>query len=100
MLHVCTWLLSMMVFHPGGHSYATYVHLVTQYYGVPSWWSQLCYIRTPGYPVLWCSILVVTVMLHMYTWSPSMMVFQRCGRSVPVADGARNSCGHHLHPDS
>ena len=39
-------------------------------------------------------------MLHTYTWLPGMMVFQRCGRSVPVADGAGNSCGHHLHPDS
>ena len=99
MLHMYTWLPNMVVFHPGGHSYATYVHLVTQYYGVPAWWSQFfTYVHLvtqyDGVPTWW------SVMLHMYTWLPNMMVFQHCGRSVPVADGAGNSCGHHLRPDS
>ena len=81
MLHVYTWLPNMIVFQHGGHSYATSVHLVTQYDSVPAWWSQLCYICTPGYPVWWCSSMVVTVMLHMYTWLPNMMVSQHGGHS-------------------
>ena len=72
LLHVYTLLYSMhvyiqlpntMVFQCCGHCSAPCVHPVTKYNGDPSWWSQLCYMCTPGYPIWWCSSMMVTVML-------------------------------------